>query len=57
MTSQKQINNQDSKKENNKYKYKKPYNSNVCFLCGCKGHYGSPNSCYASTQIRKNYFN
>lgn len=55
MTLQKQINNQDSKKENNKYK--KPYNSNICFLCGHEGHYGSPTSCYASTQIRKNYFN
>ena len=36
MTLQKQINNQDSKKENNKYKYKKPYNSNVCFYAGSK---------------------
>lgn len=57
MTLQKQINNQDSKKENNKYKYKKHYNSNVCFLCGHEGHYGSPTSFYASKQIRKNYFN
>lgn len=57
MTLQKQINNQDSKKENNKYKYKKHYNSNVCFLCGHEGHYGTPTSFYASKQIRKNYFN
>ena len=47
--------------ENNKQEkprgYKKPYNSNICFLCGCKGHYGSPTSCYASKQVRKQYFN
>lgn len=38
-------------------KTKKPFNSNVCFLCGCEGHYGSPTSCYASKQVRKTYFN
>ena len=32
-------------------------NSNVCFLCGNEGHYGSPTSCYASKHVRKNYFN
>jgi hypothetical protein len=49
------------KMENNKQKksivHKKPYNSNVCFLCGREGHYGSPTSCYASIQKRKIYFN
>ena len=49
------------KMENNKQEkpigYKKPYNSNICFLCGGKGHYGSPTSCYASKQVRKQYFN
>ena len=34
---------------------KKPYNSNVCFLCGREGHYGSPTSCHASNQ-KKNIF-
>jgi uncharacterized protein YaaW (UPF0174 family) len=38
-------------------------NSNVCFLCGRKGHYGSQTSCYAANryaanQIRKGgYYN
>jgi hypothetical protein len=39
------------KMENDKQKksivHKKPYNSNVCFLCYREGHYGSPTSCYA----------
>jgi hypothetical protein len=35
----------------------KPLNSNICFLCGREGHYGSPTSCYASKQVRKHYFN
>jgi hypothetical protein len=43
--------------KDNKSNHKKPYNSNVCFLCGCEGHYGSSTSCYASKQVRKNYFN
>ena len=46
------------KMEKNKQKksivHKKPYNSNVCFLCGREGHYGSPKSCYASIQKNKN---
>ena len=37
--------------------HKKPLNSNICFLCGSKGHYGSPTSCYASKQVKKIYFN
>lgn len=43
--------------------HKKPHNTTqsyankVCFLCGREGHYGSPTSCYASKQVRKNYFN
>ena len=44
-------------KEDNKKIHKKPYNSNVCFLCGCEGHYGSSTSCYASKHLRKNYLN
>lgn len=36
---------------------KKPINSNICFLCGSEGHYGSQTSCYASKHVRKNYFN
>jgi len=49
------------KMENDKQKksiaHKKPYNSNICFLCGREGHYGSPTSCYASNQKKKLYFN
>lgn len=37
--------------------HKKPLNSNICFLCGSKGHYGSPTSCYASKLVKKIYFN
>lgn len=44
-------------KRKSKLEHKKPFNSNVCFLCGCEGHYGSSTSCYASKQVRKNYFN
>lgn len=33
------------------------YANKVCFLCGREGHHGSPTSCYASKQVRKNYFN
>ena len=36
---------------------KKNSNSNVCFLCGRKGHYGSQTSCYAANQIKKKYNN
>ena len=47
--------------ENNKQDkpkgHKKPLNSNNCFLCGSKGHYGSSTSCYASKQVKKQYFN
>ena len=35
-------------------KHKKPFNSNVCFLCGMEGHYGSSTSCYAAKKVRKN---
>ena len=44
-------------KRKSKHEHKKPFNSNVCFLCGCEGHYGSSTSCYASKQVRKTYFN
>ena len=44
-------------KQNKSIPHKKPHNSNVCFLCGREGHYGSPTSCYASIQKKKNYFN
>ena len=41
--------------ENNKQKksiaHKKPYNSNVCFLCGREGHYGSQ-TCF---KLKKKY--
>jgi hypothetical protein len=29
-------------------------NSNVCFLCGRKGHYGSQTSCYAANRYAAN---
>ena len=47
----------ENNKQNKSIVHKKPYNSNVCFLCGREGHYGSPTSCYASIQKKKNYFN
>jgi hypothetical protein len=47
----------ENKKQDNPKGHNKPQNSNVCFLCGRKGHYGSPTSCYASNQVRKQYFN
>ena len=37
--------------------HKKPYNSNVCFLCGKEGHYGSQTSCSAANKVRKDYYN
>ena len=43
-------------KQNKTIPHKKPHNSNVCFLCGREGHYGSPTSYYALIQ-KKNYFN
>ena len=45
----------ENKKQDKPKGHKKSQNSNVCFLCGCKGHYGSPTSCYASKQVKK-YF-
>ena len=38
-------------------KHNDEVNSNVCFLCGREGHYGSGTSCYAANQKRKWYFN
>jgi hypothetical protein len=29
-------------------------NSNVCFLCGRKGHYGSQTSCFAANRYEAN---
>jgi hypothetical protein len=29
-------------------------NSNVCFLCGRKGHYGSQTSCFATNRYEAN---
>lgn len=56
MTSQNQS--KDSNKKTEKpTEPKKPFNSNVCFLCGMQGHHGSFTSCYAAKQVRKNYFN
>ena len=57
MTSQNQSGNDSNKKTDKPVKHKKPFNSNVCFLCGMEGHYGSSTSCYAAKQVRKNYFN
>jgi hypothetical protein len=37
--------------------HNKPYNSNVCFLCGKAGHYGNQSSCHAATKVKKTYFN
>ena len=37
--------------------HKTPYNSNVCFLCGKEGHYGSQTSCSAANKVKKNYYN
>jgi hypothetical protein len=37
--------------------HNKPYNSNVCFLCGKAGHYGNQSSCHAANKVRKAYFN
>lgn len=37
--------------------HKKPYNSNVCFLCGKEGHHGSQTSCHAANKVRKDYYN
>lgn len=37
--------------------HKKPYNSNVCFLCGKEGHHGSQTSCHAANKVRKGYYN
>lgn len=37
--------------------HKKPYNSNVCFLCGKEGHHGSQTSCSAANKVRKDYYN
>ena len=37
--------------------HKTPYNSNVCFLCGKEGHYGSQTSCHAANNVRKGYYN
>lgn len=56
-TSQKPVKECDSKNTNKPIEQKNPTNSNICFLCGRKGHYGSQTSCYASKQIKKNYFN
>jgi len=56
MTSQNQAKDSNNKKTD-KPKPKKPFNSNICFLCGKEGHYGSQTSCYAAKQVRKNYFN
>ena len=47
----------ENNKQNKSIVHKKPYNSNVCFLCGREGHYGYPTSCYASIQKKKKYFN
>lgn len=48
---------QSSTPQNKETKQKKSSNRLVCFLCKKEGHYGSPTSCYASTHVRKNYFN
>lgn len=37
--------------------HKKPYNSNVCFLCGKEGHHASKTSCHAANKVRKDYYN
>jgi hypothetical protein len=60
MTSQKLAKERDNKNTNKPTEHKKSTNSNnnnVCFLCGREGHYGSPTSCYASTHVKKVYFN
>ena len=56
MTSQNQTKDCSNKKTD-KPEPKKPFNRNVCFLCGKMGHYGSQTSCYAAKQVRKTYFN
>ena len=56
MTSKNQAKN-SNKKTDKPVKHNKPFNSNVCFLCGMEGHYGSSTSCYAAKQVRKKYFN
>jgi hypothetical protein len=56
MTLQNQVKECNNKKQRVIYKYSINL-SNVCFLCGKKGHYGSPTSCHAAKQVRKTYFN
>ena len=57
MTSQNQAKDCNNKKTDKPVKHKKSFNSNVCFLCGMEGHYGSSTSCYAAKKVRKKYFN
>ena len=48
---------QQKPQQQQKPQHKPPYNSNVCFLCGKEGHYGSQTSCHAANRVRKAYFN
>ncbi len=48
---------QKPQQQQQKPQHKPPFNSNVCFLCGKAGHYGSQTSCHAANKVRKAYFN
>ncbi len=48
---------QKPQQQQQKPQHKPPYNSNVCFLCGKAGHYGSQTSCNAANKVRKAHFN
>jgi hypothetical protein len=48
---------QKPQQQQQKPQHKPPFNSNVCFLCGKEGHYGSQTSCHAANKVRKAHFN
>jgi hypothetical protein len=48
---------QKPQQQQQKPQHKTPFNSNVCFLCGKAGHYGSQTSCNAANKVRKAHFN
>jgi hypothetical protein len=43
----------ESKSQTQAIQKNRPKNSNVCFLCGREGHYGSPTSCYAANKVEQ----
>ncbi len=47
---------QKPSQQQQKPQHKPPSNSNVCFLCGKAGHFGSQTSCLAANKKRNPYY-